>query len=67
MIATAVNRTPTQVYVYNERGSVITTITGTLLGYTANSVTVRRNPVESFVYVYTLKGNRWDVNAIRAR
>lgn len=66
MIVHAVNRTPTQVYVYDEKGRVINTITGVLQGYTSNSVTVRRNPQDGVVYVYMQVGpNRWKTEAVR--
>lgn len=66
MIVHAVNRAPTQVYVYDEKGHVINTITGVLQGYTSNAVTVRRNPQGGFVYVYMQVGpNRWKTEAVR--
>lgn len=57
MIASAVQITPHTVQIYNERGSVIRSLYGTLLGYTSETVTIRPNGAKSLAYVYDDKGN----------
>ena len=57
MIASAVQITPHTVQIYNERGSVIRSLYGTLLGYTSETVTIRPNGAKSLAYIYDDKGN----------
>lgn len=42
------------VYVYNERGGLLFTLSGELQGYTGGTISIRRG---SFVYVYDDKGH----------
>lgn len=57
MIASAAQITPNTVWIYNERGSVIRSLSGTLLGYTSETVSIRPAGMKSLVYVYNDKGN----------
>ena len=51
-ISTAVQR-GNWVYVYNEKGSQVTSINGELHGFTGTSVSVRRG---NWIYVYDERG-----------
>ena len=56
-ISTAVQR-GSWVYVYNEKGSQVTTIAGDLHGFTGSSVSVKRG---SWVYVFDEHGHQQSV------
>ena len=55
MIATAVQKTPQSVAVYDERGSY-RLITGKLLGYTSQTVTVKPLSASNTANIYDDKG-----------
>lgn len=52
MIVTAIQR-GVNVIVYTARNQILFTVQGTLMGYTANTVSVKR---DSWIYTYSTKG-----------
>lgn len=61
MIATAIQR-GSFVYVYNERGSQMFSLSGELHGFTSTTVSIRRG---SFIYVYNDKGSQISSHSAR--
>lgn len=57
MIATAVQKTPQTVWVYNEKGSMIFSKQGYLINYTSDNLVVKPLSACSTMYVYDSKGN----------
>lgn len=55
MITTAVQKTPRSVWVYDERGSA-RQLSGTLLGYTSQTVTIKPLSGSHTAYIYDDKG-----------
>lgn len=56
MITAAIQKTPNSVWVYNENGSA-RQMTGTLIGFTSNTVTIRPLSALNTVNVYDEHGN----------
>lgn len=56
MITAAIQKTPNSVWVYNENGSA-RQMTGTLIGFTSNTVTIRPLSALNTVNVYDERGN----------
>jgi hypothetical protein len=56
-ISTAVQR-GSWVYVYNEHGSQITTLSGQLYGFTGSTVSIRR---DNWIYVFDEHGHQQSV------
>ena len=55
MITAAVRKTPQSVWVYDERGSA-RQLSGTLLGYTSQTVTIKPLSGSHTAYIYNEKG-----------
>lgn len=56
MIATATQHSPTQVYVYNEKGQYMFGLTGILVSFTSTTVTIKDKPDSNQIKVYDDKG-----------